>query len=35
VQLVMTLVEQLEGHLEITRLPGSTFRITFPLEPRA
>jgi PAS domain S-box-containing protein len=32
VQLVMTLVEQLEGHLEIIRLPGSTFRITFPLE---
>jgi PAS domain S-box-containing protein len=34
-QLVMTLVEQLEGHLEIIRLPGSTFRITFPLESRA
>jgi len=32
VQLVMNLVEQLEGHLEIIRLPGSTFRITFPLE---
>jgi PAS domain S-box-containing protein len=35
VQLVMTLVEQLEGHLEIIRRPGSTFRITFPLESRA
>jgi PAS domain S-box-containing protein len=35
VQLVMTLVEQLEGHLEIVRLPGSTFRIIFPLESRA
>jgi PAS domain S-box-containing protein len=35
VQLVMTLVEQLEGHLEIIRLPGSSFRITFPLESRA
>jgi PAS domain S-box-containing protein len=34
VQLVMTLVEQLEGHLEIIRRPGSTFRITFPLESR-
>jgi two-component sensor histidine kinase len=34
VQLVMTLVEQLEGHLEIIRQPGSTFRITFPLELR-
>jgi PAS domain S-box-containing protein len=32
VQLVMTLVEQLEGHLEIIRLPGSTFNISFPLE---
>jgi PAS domain S-box-containing protein len=35
VQLVMTLVEQLEGRLEIIRAPGSTFRITFPLESRA
>jgi two-component system, sensor histidine kinase PdtaS len=34
VQLVMTLVEQLEGQLEIIRQPGSTFRITFPLESR-
>jgi PAS domain S-box-containing protein len=34
VQLVITLVEQLEGHLEIIRQPGSTFRITFPLELR-
>jgi PAS domain S-box-containing protein len=34
VQLVMTLVEQLEGQLEIIRRPGSTFRITFPLESR-
>jgi PAS domain S-box-containing protein len=32
VQLVMTLVEQLEGSLEIVRRPGSTFRITFPRE---
>jgi PAS domain S-box-containing protein len=32
VQLVMNLVEQLEGHLEIVRRPGSTFRITFPPE---
>jgi hypothetical protein len=32
VQLVMTLVEQLAGQLEIIRQPGSTFRITFPLE---
>jgi two-component sensor histidine kinase len=32
VQLVMSLVEQLEGRLEIVRLPGSTFRITFPLD---
>jgi two-component sensor histidine kinase len=32
VQLVMTLVEQLTGQLEIIRQPGSTFRITFPLE---
>jgi PAS domain S-box-containing protein len=35
VQLVMTLVEQLEGHLEIVRLPGSTFNISFPLESHA
>ena len=35
VQLVMTLVEQLEGRLEIIRQPGSTFRITFPLEVQA
>jgi two-component sensor histidine kinase len=34
VQLVITLVEQLEGHLEIVRQPGSAFRITFPLESR-
>jgi PAS domain S-box-containing protein len=32
VQLVMTLVEQLEGRLEVVRQPGSTFKITFPLE---
>ena len=32
VQLVMNLVEQLEGHIEITRQPGSTFQISFPLE---
>jgi len=35
VQLVMTLAEQLEGQLEIIRAPGSTFRITFPLETHA
>jgi PAS domain S-box-containing protein len=35
IQLVMTLVDQLDGHLEIIRLPGSTFRIIFPLESRA
>jgi two-component sensor histidine kinase len=35
VQLVINLVEQLEGHLEIIRSPGSTFRITFPLESAA
>jgi PAS domain S-box-containing protein len=34
VQLVITLVEQLEGRLEIDRQPGSAFRITFPLESR-
>jgi two-component sensor histidine kinase len=33
VQLVLALVEQLEGQVEIIRSPGSTFRITFPLEP--
>jgi PAS domain S-box-containing protein len=31
-QLVMTLVEQLEGRLEIIHRPGSTFKISFPLE---
>jgi two-component system, sensor histidine kinase PdtaS len=31
-QLVTTLVEQLEGHVEIVRTPGSTFNISFPLE---
>ena len=35
VQLVMTLVEQLEGRLEIIRQPDSTFRITFPREVQA
>jgi len=35
VQLVMTLVQQLEGRLEIVRQPGSAFRITFPLESNA
>jgi len=35
VHLVMNLVEQLEGHLEIIRLPGTAFRITFPLESSA
>jgi PAS domain S-box-containing protein len=35
VQLVRTLVKQLEGRLEIIRAPGSNFRITFPLESRA
>jgi len=35
VQLVMTLVEQLEGRLEIIRSPGSTFRIVFPSESSA
>jgi two-component sensor histidine kinase len=33
VQLVITLVEQLDAHLEIVRRPGATFRITFPVEP--
>ena len=32
VQLVMTLAEQLGGQLEILRLPGSTFKLSFPLE---
>jgi len=32
VQLVMNLVEQLDGHLAIIRGPGSTFQVTFPLE---
>ncbi len=32
VQLVITLVEQLDANLEIVRQPGATFRITFPLE---
>jgi len=32
VQLVINLVKQLEGQLEIIRFPGSTLRITFPLE---
>lgn len=35
VQLVITLVEQLEGHFEVIRLPGSTFNISFPLELHA
>lgn len=35
VQLVITLVEQLGGSLEIVRQPGTTFRVIFPLEPRA
>jgi PAS domain S-box-containing protein len=35
VHLVMNLVEQLEGHLEIIRLRGTAFRITFPLESAA
>jgi two-component sensor histidine kinase len=35
VQLVMTLVEQLDGHLEIIRAQGSMFRITFPLVSQA
>jgi two-component sensor histidine kinase len=34
-QLVMNLVEQLEGRLEILGHPGSSFRITFPLESAA
>ncbi|MGB6308249.1 MAG: histidine kinase dimerization/phosphoacceptor domain -containing protein, partial [Steroidobacteraceae bacterium] len=32
VQLLITLVEQLDGRLEIVRQPGATFRITFPVE---
>lgn len=32
VQLVTTLVEQLEGRLEITRSGGTTFNVTFPVE---
>ena len=35
VQLVMPLVEQLDGHLEIIRAQGSMFRITFPLVSQA
>jgi PAS domain S-box-containing protein len=35
VQLVITLVEQLDGQLEIVRRPGTTFRIIFPMEPEA
>jgi two-component sensor histidine kinase len=31
-QLVETLVGQIEGHLEIVRHQGTTFRITFPAE---
>jgi two-component sensor histidine kinase len=31
-QLVSTLVEQLEGQLEIVRQLGTTFRVRFPLE---
>jgi PAS domain S-box-containing protein len=33
IQLVITLVEQLDAHLEIVRQPGATFRITFPVGP--
>jgi two-component sensor histidine kinase len=32
VRLVVTLVEQLDGSLEILRQAGTTFRITFPSE---
>jgi len=35
VQLVTNLVAQLDGHLELIRLPGSTFKIRFPLESAA
>jgi two-component sensor histidine kinase len=31
-QLVTTLVEQLDGRLDIERRGGTTFRITFPLD---
>jgi PAS domain S-box-containing protein len=33
IQLVLTLVQQLEAQLEIIRQPGATFRITFAVEP--
>jgi two-component sensor histidine kinase len=33
-QLVTTLVAQLEGELQIIHLPGTTFRIVFPMESR-
>lgn len=32
-QLVITLVEQLDADLKIVHRPGATFRITFPVEP--
>ena len=32
VQLITTLVEQLDGRLEVTRSGGTTFSVTFPLE---
>jgi two-component sensor histidine kinase len=32
-QLVTTLVEQLDAHLELIRQPGTAFRITFRTEP--
>jgi two-component sensor histidine kinase len=32
-QLVRTLVEQLDGHMEILHDGGTTFRITFPVKP--
>jgi two-component sensor histidine kinase len=35
VRLVLTLVEQLDGHLEILATGGTTFRITFPLDAAA
>ena len=35
VQLVLTLVEQLDGHLAILATGGTTFRITFPVEAAA
>jgi two-component sensor histidine kinase len=31
-QLVSTLVEQLEGQLEIVTEQGTTFRVSFPVE---